>query len=114
MFFKMISQLSFYQGSIENEMRSKLVVLFPDYPRNFKLNLALGERNREEICFYKDNPNKCEGLWQIYSGGEEWRCIKGKDNFFCAIALFFYHIKQKMKCVFGYHCYKELINMLLN
>jgi hypothetical protein len=73
----------------------------------------MGKRNKEEIWFYRANPEKYEVHWDIYSGGEVWLCYGGENNFFYAAALFFYHLKINMDCTFGNHNYKELINKLL-
>lgn len=65
------------------------------------------------MWFYRANPEKYEAHWDVYSGGELWRCYGGKNNLFYAIALFFHHLKSNMDFTFGHHNYKELINKLL-
>jgi hypothetical protein len=75
--------------------------------------LATGKRKREEVWFYKTNPESYESHWDIYSGGETWYCLGGKNNFFYAIALFFQHIKVNMGYRFEEYNYKDLINKLI-
>ena len=113
----MLMQLSFDQANGKLEVTRQFVTTFPDYPRIIffldKPLLAMGKRNKEEVWFYRANPEKYEPQWNIYSGGEVWYCIGGKNNFFYAAALFCYHVKVNLSYHFGSHSYKELIDKLL-
>ena len=76
--------------------------------------IALGMQKPNEACFYKSKGKSYEPHFDIYSGNELWSCIEGKNNFFCAVALYLYHIKTKSDEKLGKFNCRDLINKLLN
>jgi len=80
---------------------------------NSLISIAIGRRDEREVWFYKASAERSESHWNVYSGGEVWYCVAGRDNLFYAIALFLHHVKIKMGYVFYDYNYRDIINKLL-
>jgi len=92
LFFKMLHRHTFDQR-VNSSNVMNFVISYPGTPPRYN--------DFKRVFFYQKNPSDQDSHFDIISGTETWFSYTGKNNLFCAIALFLHHISTKCDGLFG-------------
>lgn len=104
-FFRMLNNANNPTAEPDFNMMNDIIVTYPNTPPY--------SESPQKVLFYQKNPDSIiEPHFEIISGRENWSTYRGNDNLFCAIALFFLHVKTKSQGYFYSMDCHEFFNLI--
>ncbi|CAG9314468.1 unnamed protein product [Blepharisma stoltei] len=104
-FFRMLNNANNPTADPEFNMMNDIIINYPSTPPRYE--------QPQKVIFYQKNPDSIiEPHFEVISGSEIWSTYRGNENLFCAIALFFLHVKSKSQGYFYQMDCHEFFNLI--